>query len=182
MMKRTAGQGTEAGRFDAFRLAAREESLAGQLDVARRTRLADRLAPAPGAASVAWTIAGGHDDLQRPTVTLTVKGSLPLVCQRCLQPVDVCLDQRSELLLARDDAELARLDADEREVVLASTPLDATMLIEDELLLSLPFAPMHPEGRCAAAPAGARRKEPVAPSAFAGLGAMKKARGRTHKE
>jgi uncharacterized protein len=179
MIKRTAGQGMDAGRFDAFRLAAREESFAGRLDVARRARIADRLAA--GAAMVAWKIAGGHDDLQRPIVSLTLKGSLPLVCQRCLQPVDVPLDQRSELLLAHDDAELARLDADEREVVLAAMPLDAMTLIEDELLLSLPFAPMHPEGRCAARPAAAAN-EAGAPSAFAELAAMKKGRGRTHKE
>ena len=116
----------------------------------RRARVHDRLAQAAGAAKVSWRIEGGHDAVGRPTLTLTVQGNLPLECQRCLQPFDTAIEQRSELLLARDEAELAELDAEEREVLLASAPLDAMTLIEDELLLSLPFAPMHPEAQCPA--------------------------------
>jgi len=33
--------------------------------------------------------------------------------------------------------------------VLAAAPLDARTLVEDEVLLSLPFAPHHGEGQCA---------------------------------
>jgi uncharacterized protein len=149
MVTRTAGRRVEARRFDAFRLGQRGEVLAGELDVAALARVADQLGSADRPARVAWTIEGGQDGLGRPMLTLTVQGSLPLVCQRCLQPCDVAVDQRSELLLARDEAELKRLDADQREVVLASAPLDARTLVEDELLLSLPFAPRHPEAECA---------------------------------
>src|SRR5439155_2770399 len=131
----------QAGRFDAFRLATRGEVLAGEVDLVRRSRVLDRLAQTASSATVSWRIEGSQDALRRPMLTLTVQGSLPLVCQRCLQPFEVAIEQRSELLLARDEAELARLDAEEREVVLASTPLDAMTLVEDELLLSLPFAP-----------------------------------------
>src|SRR5258708_2792297 len=101
----TAGRSaalTQPGRFDAFRLAARGESLAGEVDVARRERLLDRLAPTARAAMVSWRIEGSRDGLDRPTLALTIQGSLPLVCQRCLQPFDVPIEQRSELLLARD--------------------------------------------------------------------------------
>ncbi len=174
MTKRTAGQGMEAGRFDAFRLAARGEVITGKLDVLQRARVADRLAPTAGTAMIAWTIRGGRDELERPILTLTVQGSVPVVCQRCLQGFEAHLDQRSELLLAHDDAELARLDADEREVVLASTPLEAAALIEDEVLLSLPFAPRHPEAQCAAASAGGAQKQSGAASPFAGLAAIRK--------
>ena len=56
---------------------------------------------------------------------------------------------RAEVLLARDDAEAARLDADsESEVIVAAAPLDPLMLVEDELLLALPFAPRHADGDC----------------------------------
>ena len=49
--------------------------------------------------------------------------------------------QRTLLLLARDERELARLDAEdhEHEVVLADAPLDPLTLVEDELLLTLPL-------------------------------------------
>ena len=64
---------------------------------------------------------------------------MPLVCQRCLQPFAATIAQQTDLLLARNEAELARLDAEETEVVLANTTLDPLTLVEDELLLSLPF-------------------------------------------
>jgi uncharacterized protein len=171
-----------AGRFDAFRLAAHGETLAGELDAAQARRVADRLAPGAGPASVAWSIEGGRDGLGRPMLTVTVQGSLPVVCQRCLRTFDAVLNQRSEVLLAHDEAELARLDAEEREVVLAAAPLDAAALVEDEVLLSLPFAPVHPENQCVpVAPEGARR-EPRPASPFADLAAIGKARGKTSKE
>jgi len=171
-----------AGRFDAFRLAARGATLAGELDVTQDPRVADRLAPNAGPAKVAWTIEGNRDGLGRPMLTVTVQGSLAVVCQRCLRGFDVRLNQRSELLLAHDEPELARLDTEEREVVLAAAPLDAAALIEDELLLSLPYAPMHKESECAAAAPEAVRREQRGSSSFANLAAIRKARGKPSEE
>jgi len=172
-------------RFDAFRLADRGETLGGEIDVARRARVADRLAQVTRPVPVSWRIEGGHDALDRPALTLSVQGSLQLVCQRCLQPFEAVIDTRSELLLARDESELARLDTEEAEVLLASEPLDAATLIEDELLLSLPFAPMHPETQCSAAapergPAGKGELDTASP--FARLAALKKGPGGISEE
>ena len=68
----------------------------------------------------------------------------------------------------------------------ASTPLDAMTLVEDELLLSLPFAPRHPEAQCPAAPAQAAASGEEhardTPSPFARLAALKKGSGETSKE
>jgi uncharacterized protein len=177
-VKRSAGS-TGAGRFDALDLAARGEVLAGKVDVSRRPRLADRLAPKTISAPIAWQIAGARDTLDRPMLAVTVEGNLPLACQRCLQPFDAPIAQRSELLLARDDAELERLDAEEPEVLLAAAPLDAMTLVEDEILLWLPFAPRHPEGQCpsgVAAASGPARSPPVKTmtSPFARLAALRK--------
>jgi uncharacterized protein len=179
------GSGLARGHFDAFRLASRGEALGGELDMTCRARVRDRLAQTADAAIVSWRIQGGHDALGRPALTLTVQGNLPLECQRCLQAFDTAIEQRSELLLARDEAELVKLDAEEREVLLASTPLDAMTLIEDELLLSLPFAPMHPEAQCPApAQSGESGGEPErsTPSPFAQLAALRKRSGGTSKE
>ena len=65
------------------------------------------------------------------------------------------MQQTTTLLLARDNAELVQLDqSSEHEVVLADAPLDPVALVEDELLLSLPFAPRH-EDECASERAAA---------------------------
>ena len=56
-----------------------------------------------------------------------------------------------EAKLARSEQEADGLDAStDDEVLVADHPLVASELVEDELLLTLPFAPMHPQGACEA--------------------------------
>ena len=99
-------------RFDALKLSAAGESLEGVVEPADLPRVADRLAADAGAARLAWRLVGGRDAQARPALTLTLAGSVPLVCQRCLQPFAAIVDQSTELLLARSEAELARWDVD----------------------------------------------------------------------
>ena len=162
-------------RFDAFKLSASEESLEGVVDAADLERVADRLATDAGAAKLAWRLVGCRDGQGRPALRLTLAGSVPLVCQRCLQPFAALVDQSTELLLARSEAELARLDVEEIEVVLATERLDALTLVEDELLLSLPFSPRHADGECAASPMVAGHESSQRGSSpFGQLGELKK--------
>ena len=164
---------TRKARFDALKLAAQNETLSGILGASSLDRVVDRLAAGGGTANIQWRIEGGHDALGRPELVVAIEGTLPLVCQRCLQPFDAPIAQETHLLLARDDAELKALDAEECEVLLANALVDARTLVEDEVLLSLPFAPHHAEGEC---PPGAgwaadsqgkasRRRSPFAPLA-----------------
>lgn len=169
--------GRVPARFDAFKLAETGGTLMGELDPALLPRLADRLVPAADAAAarLAWRIAGGHDAHGHPELTLALDGSVFLVCQRCLRPFAVPVAQQTELLLARDQRELAQLDVEEPEVVLAGAPLDPVTLVEDELLLSLPFSPRHAKDECdAAMPVSAAPQ--AAASAFAKLAALKPGR------
>ena len=135
------------GRFDACRLAHERGVVEGSVDPHRLPRVADLLAHGP--ASIAWRIEGTKDALGRPAVAVALRGNVSLTCQRCLADFDWPIEQRSEVLLARDELELAALDAgSESEVVLAEGSLDPLTLVEDELVLALPFAPRHPEGDC----------------------------------
>jgi uncharacterized protein len=169
----TAGRRTV--RFDALKLSASGESLAGEVDAADLQRVADRLATDAGAAMLAWRLVGCRDGQGRPALRLTLAGSVPLVCQRCLQPFAAIVDQSTELLLARSEAELAHLDVEEIEVVLATERLDALTLVEDELLLSLPFSPRHPDGECAASPMVVGHESSQSRSSpFGQLGELKK--------
>lgn len=156
-------------KFDAIKLAANRGVLEGELDGAMLPRLAERLAA--GRAPIRWRIVGNVDDQGRPELTLDLGGTVPLVCQRCLQPLAWPIAQQTTVLLARDETELARLDADEPEVVLAGRSLDAAQLVEDELLLSLPYAPRHEDDACTAhVQAGpAAQNKPVAMAKLAAL-------------
>jgi len=135
------------GRFDAFALAREHGMLAGSVDVAALPRVADSVRSE--AAPIAWRIEGTQDALGRPALTVALDGDVELECQRCLRPQAWPVHTRTLLVLARDDADLAQLDADsDDEVVVAAAPLDPKQLVEDELVLALPYAPRHAEGEC----------------------------------
>ena len=72
-----------------------------------------------------------------------------LECQRCLAPFAYPVAQRTVTVLARSESDADALDAEsDDEVLVADHPLEPVALVEDELLLTLPFAPMHAEGAC----------------------------------
>jgi uncharacterized protein len=184
MAGRQESAGRRGGLFDAFDVALRHASFSGRVDAARLPRIALSLAPDGGVADVSWQIAGTVDALGRPALEISLDGVLPLVCQRCLSSFAWPVVQRTVVLLARDERELARLDdEDEHEVVLAAAPLDATALTEDELLLTLPYVPRCERAACVASTMAAGRTAEASAntSAFATLaevkaGAAKKAK------
>ncbi|MFO1309734.1 MAG: DUF177 domain-containing protein [Burkholderiales bacterium] len=138
-------------RFDAFKLSARGGSISGSLDARSLPNVADSLAPGDDPVRVDWTIEGLASAEGRPALAIAIEAEVPLVCQRCLGRMAWKVSQSTEVLLAHDEGELASLDeGSEGEVILADRPLDAATLVEDELVLTLPFAPRH-EGGCAAA-------------------------------
>ena len=135
------------GRFDAFRLARERGSLAGSVDATTLPRLTDRVIGAP--APIDWRIEGTADAMGRLALAVLLEGTVTLECQRCLGPLEFAISQRTQLLLAHDEAETARLDAEsDAEVLLAETALDPQTLIEDELVLALPYVARHPEESC----------------------------------
>jgi uncharacterized protein len=143
------GSGTSKSRLDAFELARDRGIVEGTVDAHRLPRVEDLVAGGP--ASVDWRIAGTTDALGRPALSVGLSGAVTLSCQRCLADFEWKVEQQTELLLARNEDELAALDAESgAEIVLAESPIDPLELVEDELVLALPFAPRHPDGACAA--------------------------------
>ena len=138
----------QESRFDAFRLSRRGGTIGGSVDARELPNVAESLTPGDDPVPLRWTIEGHASPEGRPSLAIGIEGSVPLVCQRCLGTIDWPVSQATEVLLAADERELARLDADtESEVILADHPLEPAVLVEDELVLTLPFAPRH-EGPC----------------------------------
>ena len=146
-MQRFVSPTRAPGRFDAFRLAREHGSLAGSVDATALPRLADRIVGEQ--APIDWRIEGTADPMGRLALDVLLEGTVTLECQRCLGPLELTISQRTQLLLAHDDAEAVRLDAEsDAEVLLAATAVDPQTLIEDELVLALPYIARHPEGSC----------------------------------
>lgn len=77
-------------------------------------------------------------------VHLVADTTLPLVCQRCLNPVDVPLNVDRSFRFVPDEETAAAEDDDSEEDLLAlSRSFDLVELVEDELLMELPVAPRH---------------------------------------
>jgi len=90
---------------------------------------------------------------------LTVSGTIPLACQRCLEavPFDLDVDSRLELVPASAELSQDELEDDTRDFLPVERELDVVELVEDEILLALPVAPRHEKcGLPGAANAGER--------------------------
>ncbi|XZG71159.1 YceD family protein [Chitinibacteraceae bacterium HSL-7] len=115
----------------------------GEVEPGSLARLADVVLAGSGA--LKWSLAGSVDVLERPCLKLEVSGALQLGCQRCLQPMP--FELRVSTVLVQFDDEQKLDDAEEEdedlEGMLVDPELDVLALIEDEVLLALPYAPRH---------------------------------------
>ena len=142
--------------IDGFEFAAAGGNVRGAWPVSVFPRLRDVLQDDSG--SVEYELQGGHDVHGRPRLALHAKARLRLTCQRCLGAVECVLEPRSTLLLAATQAEIDAepITPEMPERVVARRDMAVRDLVEDELLLALPYAPRHED--CAAqgraAPAG----------------------------
>ena len=153
--------------IDGFEFATAGATQEGTLPLRSFPRLQDVLVSDVGDA--AYTLRGVRDERGRPSLQLDVRATLQLRCQRCLGPLAHDVHAHTLLVLASSqaeiDAEPAGVDSPDR--VLAGKEMAVRDLVEDELILALPYAARH-EG-CEAAAAGTDRP---ASSPFAGLRGM----------
>ncbi len=85
------------------------------------------------------------------SLQLSASGKVELPCQRCLGSMPYEVEVERTLYLARNEAEMERLDAlPDSDAIQAGETLNLVDLVEDEVLLSLPLATMHAEGECPA--------------------------------
>jgi uncharacterized protein len=153
--------------IDGFEFAAAGATRQGVWAVGDFPRLRDLLASDAG--EIRYEIDGVRDARDRPALRVRLKGALQLRCQRCLEPMRFEVDTDETLVLAATQAEIDAepVDAHAPDRLLAADEVQVRDLLEDELILALPYAPRH-EGCEAGAPAGDSEK--ISP--FAGLRGM----------
>jgi uncharacterized protein len=150
--------------IDGFEFASAGASKEGDWPLADFPRLRDLLASDAG--DVHYRIDGVRDERDRPGLRLRVRGTLQLRCQRCLEAMAFAVDTDEVLVLAASLAEIHAepADAHAADRVVAGREMPVRDLVEDELILALPYAPRHES--CSTRPAAdADTKQ----SPFAGL-------------
>jgi uncharacterized protein len=94
-------------------------------------------------------VVGRVDQRGSLSLQVSISGEVGLTCQRCLGSMPYAVEVERTLYLARNEAELERLDAmPDSDAIQAGERLSLVELVEDEVLLSLPLAPMHADGEC----------------------------------
>jgi len=82
-----------------------------------------------------------------PQLTVSVAGTVQLMCQRCLAPYAFEMESTTVLMLGKDDQHADEieevLDDESIDVIVGSRTCDIRDLIEDEALLALPQVPKH---------------------------------------
>jgi len=144
--------------IDSLDFAHNGRELRGIVPLTEMPRLQDMLAipeacHEPGRmGEISYVVRGLPDKNGKPMLEVTVDGLCQLRCQRCLNGFAYPLKLVSRLQLAQADElnefSVKENDNDEVDSITVDKRLDVLNMIEEEILLSLPFAPKHPLGEC----------------------------------
>jgi uncharacterized protein len=127
---------------------------AGFLSIPDMPRVAQEASTINAGDGFHWSVQTHFEDSPgsepQQILQLGLKGRLHLVCQRCLQDCAVDLDESRRFLLVatEEQADSYPLEDEEQEPLVVTQHFNLLETIEDEILLSLPLIPKHPEGFC----------------------------------
>jgi uncharacterized protein len=155
---------------DPARFAREESHLTGTLTLAQLPRLADVLFDPAG--SVSYEVEGYTTGNGEPALHIALVADLALRCQRCLERLPLHLDVGRDLVLVANASAVDSGDDEDDDIdtIPRVAALDLLELIEEEMVLSLPMAPRHPDDGCTAQPMVSEVGKSASPfSALAGL-------------
>lgn len=112
-------------------------------------RLQEMLASPEG--KLDYELRGSVDAEGKPHLQLMLQGVIPLMCQRCLESLDFELDTNADFILVPDESMIPvqEDEKDSEDYLVANPRMQVIELLEDELLLALPYAPKHADEQCA---------------------------------
>jgi len=176
------GVGVYRQFVDTYELTRLGQQVQGRTPLVQFSRFLAGL-PAQKDGDVVWSVSGVHDAPGRRFLDVRAQAKPIVQCQRCMGDMLYDLDVSSRLQVVETEAELNIDDDPESspddwiEPVLASRRLDVLAVVEDELVLGLPYVPMHESCSTDAleqAQQPHEDDEPVTPSPFAVLSQLKK--------
>jgi len=79
-----------------------------------------------------------------------VRATLMVLCQRCLKPLPLPVDAQFRAAVVWSDEEASRLPKELEPYIVGDELQDIRDLVEDELIISVPYVSYHDEGTCVA--------------------------------
>lgn len=134
-----------------LQFAKQKQALSGALDAMAFDRISETLVATDqqGASLnpvVRYQLSGWMDVQHRPFLKLEIDAHLSMICQRCLSAMPVHLNLSFTYMVTSQTEEemLVNEEMDDAIDLLAENErMDVGLLIEDELLMALPIAPVH---------------------------------------
>ena len=135
-------------RLDIKALALSGQAIAGREVLSHFTRLMPDLRGQSPDVALTWTARAemrlGASGKLEPWLHVALQTALPLVCQRCMGPVEVPVESnRVFRFVASEEEALAQDEECEEDLLVISREFNLQDLIEDELLLEVPLIPRH---------------------------------------
>lgn len=127
--------------IDPLRLAHQHRLIHGKFPLAAMTRVCESLCAVEG--DVSFELMFSLDESHRPMIRGWIKTALPMICQRCLQPMRWEIDASVALMILADEAEEDNLPDDVDALTLHATTVPLQELVENELILVIPLVPKH---------------------------------------
>ena len=127
-------------------LAERQETIAGNIGLSALQRLREMFSVSDNV--VEYTLRFSKDNEGFIIILGGFSVTFNMVCQRCLNPVDIEVANTISLGIVADQTEVNRLPAQYESLVLTEDQISLLKLIEDEVLLSLPISPLHRLEEC----------------------------------
>ncbi|MEX0950995.1 MAG: YceD family protein [Gammaproteobacteria bacterium] len=156
--------------LDISRLVKQGAELHGFFSIAELPRLRDALYDDSGQVDYRLEFSRHADGFEQ--ITGQYHADVMVTCQRCMQPMAVELGTDIRLVVVAADTRAQQLPEDFEPLQQTTAAPDLVTLIEDEVLLALPFAPLHRAEDCKAvaaesahtpdAESGAPRQQPFA--------------------
>ncbi len=132
--------------IDPMRFAYRGQTIKGNISLQGMARLSSYLHDAAGVIDVELIF--GVDPHQVSYMSVAVKASVNVVCQRCLKPMDLLISHKTKVGMVKSESAVARLGDEYEPFIVGPDPVLLKDLIEDEMILAMPVAPTHVTGEC----------------------------------
>jgi uncharacterized protein len=136
---------SHVGSIDAREFARLGQMQEGRLPLAGFSRFAPLLCDAEG--DIDYRLQGSVDRHGKLGLALNCRTRVRVICQRCLAQMELPLEiaNRFRVIDSQPEwsVETAEIDTGHEDEIVAGAALDVAELIEDEILLALPYAPRH---------------------------------------
>jgi uncharacterized protein len=97
------------------------------------------------------TLKGSKSVHAQRSIEMAAHGQLIIMCERCARDFSFEVDSSARLWIAADEAEIESIESaisEDDDVILASDVVSAIQLLEDEVLLAIPFSPRCEKADC----------------------------------